>query len=572
MNVNRDSVLITILSGTAILCTLIISPWISYDPINLPKMTVLVTGAAILIFPTLLKISLENTLHSLYLYATIFFGLSLIISFFLNDAPWSQQLWGVWGRSTGLLAYLSFLIIMICASTTNSKISIERVRSSFEKLSYFVTFYTLIQAAQLDPINWSQKTLVATLGNINFMSSFLGLATISMICRIVLAKHSISSLLHYGLMCFLNLSLIWVSGSIQGLGMCLVGFSFCLVMKIREKYGLRIASATFASFLTCGLFAFLGTAGVGPLRFLAQETVTFRLDYWKAGLRMSLSNWQHGIGIDSYGDYYQQFRDMQAVLSTGPQRVSNTAHNIFLDVATGSGILSGLSFLILFVSTAVLILTNFKNGIFDELFIALASIWMGFVVFCLISINQIGVGIWGFLFMGFLQSPVFSKRRLKNISESRTSSFSIKARKTNTDMPLQLTKSTILISVVIGVFGFVACLIPNLVDIEMLRATRQQDFSRMIQIAQSPISSVFYKDKLQATLIQVGKDQEALSFALDEIRNNKRNYFSLKVVALSNLARTQDRVDAIKQLRILDPLNGPLMQELDEIEQTATKG
>ena len=572
MQVSRKSFSNTVLIGTAVLCTLTVSPWISYDPINLPKMMILVTGAAILLFPTLLKIRLNKELSSLFFYATVFFGLSIVFSFFLNDAPWSQQLWGVWGRSTGLLAYLSFLIIMLGASTTKSKVDIELVRHAFEKLSYFVTFYTLLQAADLDPINWSQKTLIATLGNINFMSSFLGLATISMFSRIILGKVSISSFLHYAFLSFLNLSLIWVSGSIQGLGMCLVGFSFCLVMKMRRKYGLRIASALLVSLFPCGLFALLGTAGVGPLRLLAQETVTFRLDYWKAAFQMLRSNWEHGIGIDSYGDYYQQYRDVQAVASTGPQRVSNTAHNIFLDVATGSGVLSGIFFFLIFASTAIIIFRNFRNGSFDEMFIALSSMWMGFVLFSLISINQIGVGIWGFVFMGLIQSMVFANGIDGELSQTNPTGFSRKLSNADSDLPFRLSKYNLFATTIIGLFGFVASVIPNYMDIEMLRATRSQDFSRMTEIANSPISPVFYKDKLQAHLIQVGKNQEVVTFALNEIKRNERNYVSLKVVAFSELASSQDRGYAIRQLRKIDPLNWELMRQLDEVEQNAGSG
>jgi hypothetical protein len=50
------------------------------------------------------------------------------------------------------------------------------------------------------------------------------------------------------------------------------------------------------------------------------------------------ANSLNGVGLDSYGDFYRPFRSLEAVTRTGPQRVTNTAHNIFLDVTTGAGL------------------------------------------------------------------------------------------------------------------------------------------------------------------------------------------------------------------------------------------
>jgi hypothetical protein len=259
----------------------------------------------------------------MYLYSTSLFVVSLGIVIFLNSAPWSQQLWGVWGRATGFVTYLAFIIIMLSASITGIQGYGPTIRKAFEKLSYFITFYAVIQAAELDPINWSQKAIIATLGNINFMSSFLGLAAISMMSRVINEKIGFTGKLHYSFLSLVNLLLIWISGSIQGIAIFISGVTVSMVMYFRKNIGFQKAIIMLSVISSAGFVVFLGTAGLGPLRSLYQETVSFRIDYWSAAIRMTLANWKNGIGIDSYGDYYQQYRDTRAVASTGPQRVSN---------------------------------------------------------------------------------------------------------------------------------------------------------------------------------------------------------------------------------------------------------
>jgi hypothetical protein len=565
MTIYPESFLRRILAITAILATVAVSPWISYDPINLPKMLIVVTGAALLLGTFfMIGINLIGELPRVYLYLSIFFALALIYSIFVNESPWSQQLWGAWGRSTGLLTYFSLVVLMLSASMMKTEKSVESIRSYFEKLSYFISLYTLFQAGGIDPINWSQKAMIATLGNINFMSSFLGLATVSIISRLVNGKLPMSSYLYFCLVSTLNIWLIWLSGSIQGLGIILCGVSVIAALRVRVRYGFRFAIGLSIAIIPLGLLVFLGTAGVGPLRAMFQETVGFRVDYWKAGYRMLLANWQHGIGVDSYGDYYQQYRDISAVTSTGPQRVTNTAHNIFLDVATGSGIMSGIILLSIFAITAHLILKNFKSGNYDETDIALASIWVGFLFFCLISINQIGVGVWGFVFMGLIHNKSFSK--IDNRNSPKQLSHKRKSETNLLENHTYVAKHKFLAVVFAGLLGFSVSALPNYLDIEMLQAVKSRDFSKMMKVAQSPFSTVFYKDKLQSLLIDSGMDDEALSFAWKEIKKNERNYVALKVIAFSEKASSQQRTLAISKLRMIDPLNSDLMQQLDTFE------
>ena len=547
-----------VILSTASLATLAISPGLGYDPINLPKMIIVVTGASILLIPLLRNYLELLSSNSIFTLATLFFSLTMIIAFFTNSAPLSQQLWGVWGRSTGLLTYLSFIICMLSAALLTSQADTPAIRQTFERLSYFITFYTLMQAGDIDPINWSQKLMVATLGNLNFMSSFLGLASISLFARLVLEKLSTTAKFHYLIFVALNLFLIWLSGSIQGLGVFAIGICFTLAILIRIKRDFRQSLFFLLTVAPIGLLTFLGAAGIGPLSVLRQETVIYRRDYWVAGIRMTQDNWLNGVGIDSYGDYYEQYRDLAAVLRTGPQRVTNTAHNIFLDVSSGAGVIVLLAFMLIFLLTSLSALKLIKRGDFSATDSAMIGMFFGFIFFCLISINQIGVGIWGFVFIGAIQG---SASRLRLGSPKGQSDL-----KNGKNKPArQIPSSTYMGlgmkigSLFLGIGGLVISVIPSITDAQMLSAVKTRDFNSMLQVASKFSATTFHKSKYQTMLLDEGKTQEAYEFALEEFESNPRNDISLRIIASTDSAPKNLRIKALELLIERDPNNAEFL-------------
>ena len=129
------------------------------------------------------------------------------------------------------------MVVLLFSFKLASSASLALTRVTFERLGYFVSIYTLIQLMDLDPINWSQKLMVATLGNINFMSSFLGLTTISYTSRVFLERLSVSAKLFFIFLSTLNIFLIIVSKSIQGLGVYAAGLCLMATFWLRHNFG-----------------------------------------------------------------------------------------------------------------------------------------------------------------------------------------------------------------------------------------------------------------------------------------------------------------------------------------------
>lgn len=553
-----------IIALIGIFTSVAINPWFAYDPINLPKMLILSTGAAYLLGGLLLNFSgLSRSYLPLFLLSVLFIA-SLVFSFFANSAPAYQQFWGVWGRSTGLLTYIAFIVLMLSAAMISSTASLSLIRISFDKLSYFITLYTLLQLMDLDPINWSQKLMVATLGNINFMSSFLGLTSISYLSRIILERLSLSSRLFYLAILLLNLYLIGISQSIQGIGVFLAGLVFLLTYKFRQKFSFVSTLAVFCASLLSGFVVLLGTAGFGPLSMFRQETVIFRIDYWTAAINMLTAKPLNGIGIDSYGDFYREYRTLEAVVRTGPQRVTNTAHNIFLDVFSGAGVFSGLIFLSIMALTLYSIFTALRANYQNFDLTAFSAMWLGFMVFCLISINQIGVGVWGFIFTGVINGYVI-RYRVNNFTEDpspRKGKKSLDLEKKRAlgefgtgktlgrGKPIQLLTSTFL-ALIVGAIS----ILPNIADSRFSHEIKSANLDNALKLSTSVGIQDFHREALMSALAKAGRPVDTLKVAESLLEQNPRNWQAWVAILSSEVATDNRRIQAANQLLRLDPNN-----------------
>ena len=195
------------------------------------------------------------------------------------------------------------------------------------------------------------------------------------------------------------------SGSQQGGVVAIGGIAIVIFFLLRSKFKNGIAVVTYLCAVTfSGLIAVLGMLQRGPLSdVLYKQSVSFRGEYWQAGINMGLNNPIFGVGLDSYGIFYRTFRNESATVVPGMNTISDAAHNIFLDVFASTGFVGiclylGMIVLILFESLQFIK----KSSRFDPIFVLLFSCWLGYQAQAVISINQIGIAVWGWIFGGLI--------------------------------------------------------------------------------------------------------------------------------------------------------------------------
>lgn len=532
------------------LISLIISPSANYDPISLVKMVTLSTLAFSILFMSLQVVTFETIRQFKIIYSLVSLFIFFSISTFLfSGAPLDQQFWGQFGRNTGILTYFCFMIVLLSSATLSLPDFGAKLMRSILLAATPMTVYCLIQITGNDPISWSSFDTFGTLGNINFLSAFFGLSTLTAF-SMILMKESSSGWKALALaLIFLDIPIIWSTGSIQGLMMIVAGASVLILLKIAVMRKATIKLTGFSILLLIGFIATLnGLRNKGPLAsFLYQPSVTFREDYMHAGWEMTLMKPFVGVGIDSYGDWYRQTRGEISTLRTGPDRTANTAHNIFLDVSSGGGFPLGIIFVLIFLYCAFQSL-KFAVSLekFDSIFAGLFSTWIGYVVQALVSINQIGVGIWGFLFTGALLAYVKIQQREESSGQVR--------KKNTIKMKGQLLPPKVaLIGILGATIGFAAAFLPFRAD-QQFKLAGTRPLESQIVAAESLGAPVFYRE---LTLERALREQSARArdIALEIVSRNPRSYFAWLAISSSPSSSYSEVSEAKQRLKQLDPFN-----------------
>jgi hypothetical protein len=252
---------------------------------------------------------------------------------------------------------------------------------------------------------------------------------------------------------------------------------------------------------------------------------------------MTLDHPFFGVGFDNYGDWYRRYRDLDAISARGVDTMSNAAHNVFLDISTAGGfplLIVYLAILGLTVRAAFKLLLRTKN--FDAPLAGIVGAWFAYVAQSLISINQIGLAVWGWVFSGAIIGYEIYTRTEKQVTKRVTVDN--------------------LGSILIGGFcGLIVGLPPLVSDLvyrnaidsrEIVRVESAayqwpQNGDRMIQIA-----ATFRENELFDQAIKVARD--ATKFA------PARYEAWLVLSSLPNLPEAE-RIQAIAKMKELDPFN-----------------
>jgi O-antigen ligase len=394
------------LLATAALASVAITPKTTADPINVVKMAVI----AVLGFSTagLLALNFQKLYrkgNKLVFNISGLFILFLLLGIVTSGKNFNQEFFGTYGRNSGFVTYISLLILMLCASVVSSENFVRKFIFTFIVVGILSTGYGYLQHIGIEPAGWVSpyNPILGFMGNPDFMGAFLGLTIIAALGPILSPEVDNK----YRGLCIgyvlAALYLVRLTGVKQGLLIVIIGISVVVVVRVFfSKLKVLSYLALGVSFFVGGL-VFLALFNVGPLAgLLYKSSLTARGYYWQAAIKMIQENPILGVGLDTYGDWYRRARSLEAY-NWLPTQYSNSAHNVYLDMAAGGGIPLLLVYLSLMGLTIVIAIRELKAlQKFDPFFAVLLAIWVGFSAQLLISINQIGVAVWGWISTGLI--------------------------------------------------------------------------------------------------------------------------------------------------------------------------
>ena len=527
--------------------TLAISPIVSFDPIN-PAKTLFVSAISFSILALMIRLCKEATqrVGSALLVSALAFVATQLIAMFASQTPLSEQFWGTFGRNNGLLSYFSLLILFLASVFTQSLETYRLILRSLQVTSIPMTIYCLIQIAHLDPFSWSAFSAFGTLGNVNFLSAFLGLSCLASL-HFLFADKSNSIRIGTIILIIADLAIIWQTDSIQGLMIFSAGIAiWVLILTLRKS--IILAAGCLLGLSTLLLLVIQAFLNSGPLaKLIYQESITFRGDYMAAGWNMALDHPLTGVGLDSYGDWYRAERGVIAAFRTGYSRTSNVAHNVYLDMAASGGFpllitYSALNALVFLVALKALRTTKFQ----DNLLVTLAIIWVAYQLQSSVSIAQIGVTIWGWLLSGALFG--YSRLILQGDPGKETLlKGSARPKKVTLD------PASSILSFIGFCLGFTLAFLPFKLDVDYRGFSQRGQLDGMVSVTRNPSASVYFYTHAQQLAFKNNYPDIAY-----EINSRLRLKFPREISGWLNLLAIPQSTPAERELakemiRELDP-------------------
>jgi len=550
--------------GVAVTTLLVLTGPVT-DPVNAPKFLVLGALAMSLLGIMIVKSTRNFWKENRALLAILgIFVTGLVVASAFSQSPFTQNLYGVYGRNTGLLSYFFLAVVALGSSALRAYESLRLISVTFIFSGVANIVYSAWVISFGDPISWSNPygAILGTFGNPNFISSFLGMTCAALMSMVMKTQLSWRIRSIYALCAILAFYEITKTASVQGYVVAAAGVTFVIFLKLRS-WSNQMYSYFFVGVASLlGLLAVLGTFQVGPLtRFIYQGTLAFRGQYWRAGINMGNSDPLTGVGADSYGNYYRMFRDPQALITPGVKTVTNSAHNVILDLFSSGGYVVALSYIALIIyglSSVIKVIRRQRK--FDEVFAILACVWFTYQLQSIISINQLGLAIWGWVTTGLLIAYEHITRSSENVSSAQASS----PRRGKSQQSVNTLISPQLIGGLGFLIGILIALPPFNADMKWRSALESQNANNVIASLQPSYLNPLDSQRLSQA-VQVFADSNLLPQAHDAAIQGiefSPDYFDAwRVLYFLPNSTAAEKALALENMKRLDPLNPDVLAQ-----------
>jgi O-antigen ligase len=546
--------LVRIISWSSLLATVVVSAWWSTEPVNYSKLLVISIAACALLLSTI--IPTFRTLysnHRLLIGSLLAFLLMATLSTALSSDELAQNFYGVHGRSTGFLAYFSLVLLMTSSVLVTKIESFNKVIRFFFIAGIVNVTYVFSEILGFDFIPWKNVFGVplGTLGNPNFIGALLGFLAVGLFATSLNSSSANRTRILSLILLFVALFEIDKTNALQGFIVAAIGFMYIALLYIRSRTPSRFIQVGYIFLTACaGALSLLGMLQVGPLKdLLYKSSISLRGIYWNAGIKTGLSNFWTGAGMDSYGSWFRRSRDISKL---GPDTWTNAAHNVVIDIFASGGIFMLLSYLAFTLLIGVRILQFvIKYREFDATFAILSGVWICYQLQSLISINQIGLAIWGWVFGGLIVAYTSNGTFSRELAAT-TKTQLLKKKKHEPE----LVDTKIMLSSILGaIVGLSLAMPPFLADANWRLAMISKDEKKIEQaLKQWPTDPVRLSSGMQL-YINNKMYEKAYEIAKVSTQNFPNDYYSWYNYGYMPNISVTEKSEIEKQLKRLDPNN-----------------
>jgi O-antigen ligase len=549
--------------GSAFIAVVVVTGTVT-DPVNVTKLFAL-GGVAAGAFAVLLGFGVRQVwASSKALIALVGLFLAASVNAIANSAaPLTQNIYGVFGRNTAFITYILLIFIIL-------SVVVLRSAKNFSILIWGLFIAGIINVVYCgwvilfgDFVGWTNPygNILGTFGNPNFIGAFLGIFAASLVA------YSFNSGLHIGLrilsIVIFVISVLEIidSSAIQGRVVVVAGLSIVGFYLVRSKFKNILFQMGYLTFIAIGgVFALLGALQSGPFsKYIYKTSVSLRGEYWQAGWNMGSDHPLTGVGFDTYGDWYRRARDTQALILPGPNTTTNAAHNVPFDVFAFGGWPLFIPYLgILVLSVIAILKVTARNRTYDPIFVTLTTAWVCYQLQSVISINQIGLAIWGWLFGGALIAYEIATRPKPVGDGEKVQSDKMQKTRVVKKKQSETIFSSTLLAGVGAVIGLLIAVPPYSADAKWRSAIGSQNVGQVEQALVSsylnPMNSSKYASAVQ--LFEGSKLNDlALKYAKVAVEFNPNHFDSWRLLYFITNSTPEDKALALENMKRLDPNN-----------------
>ena len=477
-----------------------------------------------------------------------FFLFSLILNI-ATTANARQSLFGAPSRFAGVLTYTCLLIIAIGLFQSFREINYIFLVWTLTALGAIQTLYGFLQVFDLDPISWNNPygLIIGTVGNADFAGALIGICGVATLWLVYFYDIGKLPRISLAILVLLEIYLVNRANIRQALIIFLIGITL-FSLRLARKQKKLFQPLTVASMISIVLIG-AATLQVGPLTsYVYKLSISMRGDYWRAAIRMFSENPLTGIGLGNFGDKFPLYRDSVQVGRRGPNYLADAAHSVFLDYLSMGGIFLFLSYVSLLLLGFWRLLSDFKSlsSESQNIRIGFIAIWLSYLAQSSISLDQIGLAIWGWIFIGCA------------LSFGRKQSVEVIQKKTNTLVTNSMVLAFGVLSILIAAPTWNADLnLKKAMIIGTQNRTAESAANRLQLLKDSTASdsrNSWYYQNAALILLQSGQI-EGIDFAKKALELNPSDILSAKLLAMvsSDIGAKEESEKYARIVRELDP-------------------
>jgi hypothetical protein len=261
-----------------------------------------------------------------------------------------------------------------------------------------------------------------------------------------------------------------------------------------------------------------------------------------------------GVGLDSFGDWYRRARNMAATVRRGPDVTSNSAHNVVIDFSANGGF--PLAAIYLFMMALVIIAAVRlikRTKCFDPVVTGLIAVWIAYQAQSIISLNQLGLAVWGWIISGLIIGYEINTR--SDSVEDPVKNFVKKGRSASNIASNKVAPNT-LIGMFVGLLVGLLVGLPPLIASSKFKSALESGNAQVVEQAAYiwPLDPI-RMGQVAAALQENKLEQQGLKIVTEAVAKFPDEYGLWAILASMPSATAEQKAQAAVEMKRLDPLN-----------------